>query len=142
MGVTFNQQKSELDTFLGYLQWTREALRQFPYSIVLWINKSIEVKLQKNAPDLVLGEEHPHVATSLNNLAALYQSQGKYEQAEPLYIQALDMQRRVLGEEHPHTNRVHDNFIDFLQEVIKANRVEELSDDSLTQSLLAEIRKG
>src|SRR3954451_11488684 len=31
-----------------------------------------------------LGPEHPHVATSLNNLAALYDSQGQYAQAEPL----------------------------------------------------------
>ncbi|MBE9216352.1 tetratricopeptide repeat protein [Plectonema cf. radiosum LEGE 06105] len=36
-----------------------------------------------------LGENHPHVATSLNNLAQLYRSQGKYEAAEPLYIQAF-----------------------------------------------------
>jgi hypothetical protein len=33
----------------------------------------------------LLGEDHPHVATSLNNLAGLYDSQGRYDQAEPLY---------------------------------------------------------
>jgi hypothetical protein len=27
----------------------------------------------------LLGEEHPAVATSLNNLAGLYESQGRYE---------------------------------------------------------------
>ena len=32
-----------------------------------------------------LGKDHPDVATSLNNLAALYRTQGKYEEAEPLY---------------------------------------------------------
>ncbi|WP_146034064.1 tetratricopeptide repeat protein, partial [Nostoc cycadae] len=37
----------------------------------------------------VLGEEHPSVANSLNNLALLYNSQGRYSEAEPLYIQAL-----------------------------------------------------
>jgi len=37
----------------------------------------------------VLGDNHPNVATSLNNLAALYESQGRYSQAEPLYRQAL-----------------------------------------------------
>jgi CHAT domain-containing protein len=37
----------------------------------------------------VLGERHPLYARSLNNLAALYQAQGEYAQAEPLYHQAL-----------------------------------------------------
>jgi hypothetical protein len=35
-----------------------------------------------------LGERHPLVATSLNNLALLYHNQGRYEAAEPLYQQA------------------------------------------------------
>ena len=49
----------------------------------------------------LLGENHPHVATSLNNLAALYDSQGRYEAAEPLYLQALQLTRSLLGESHP-----------------------------------------
>ena len=32
-----------------------------------------------------LGPEHPDVAQSLNNLAELYRSQGRYADAEPLY---------------------------------------------------------
>jgi tetratricopeptide (TPR) repeat protein len=31
----------------------------------------------------------------------LYSSQGRYEQAEPLYQQALEMWKRLLGDEHP-----------------------------------------
>ncbi|NJR16943.1 MAG: tetratricopeptide repeat protein [Calothrix sp. CSU_2_0] len=49
-----------------------------------------------------LGENHPDVATSLNNLAALYNSQGRYEAAEPLLIQALELKKQLLGENHPH----------------------------------------
>ncbi len=49
----------------------------------------------------LLGEQHPDVATSLNNLAELYRSQGRYEEAEPLYIQALELRRTLLGEQHP-----------------------------------------
>ncbi|MEH2314700.1 MAG: tetratricopeptide repeat protein, partial [Nostoc sp.] len=47
------------------------------------------------------GDEHPDVASSLNNLAFLYNSQGKYSDAEPLYIEALAMRKRLLGDEHP-----------------------------------------
>ena len=36
-----------------------------------------------------LGNDHPHVATSLNNLALLYESQRKYLEAENLAQQAL-----------------------------------------------------
>jgi tetratricopeptide (TPR) repeat protein len=49
-----------------------------------------------------LGEDHRHVAISLNNLAELYHSQGKYEEAEPLFRLALEMYKRMLGKEHPH----------------------------------------
>jgi tetratricopeptide (TPR) repeat protein len=35
------------------------------------------------------GEHHPTTAISLNNLASLYQLQGKYIEAEPLFTQAL-----------------------------------------------------
>jgi tetratricopeptide (TPR) repeat protein len=48
-----------------------------------------------------LGERHPDVATSLNNLAGLYRAQGRYDEAEPLYRQALELSRELLGERHP-----------------------------------------
>ncbi|MBD0344839.1 MAG: tetratricopeptide repeat protein, partial [Coleofasciculus sp. Co-bin14] len=51
----------------------------------------------------LLGEEHPDVARSLNNLAVLYYSQGHYDQAEPLYVQAVAVSDRVLGVNHPDT---------------------------------------
>jgi len=35
------------------------------------------------------GPEHPDVGESLNNLAALYYTQGQYAEAEPLYQRAL-----------------------------------------------------
>jgi tetratricopeptide (TPR) repeat protein len=41
------------------------------------------------------------VATSLNNLAALYDSQGRYPEAEPLYLEALDLRKLLLGDNHP-----------------------------------------
>ncbi|MGD1909623.1 MAG: tetratricopeptide repeat protein [Rivularia sp. (in: cyanobacteria)] len=50
-----------------------------------------------------LGENHPHTATSLNNLAYLYKNQGRYEEAEALYIQALELTKQLQGVNHPDT---------------------------------------
>ncbi|WP_334973832.1 FxSxx-COOH system tetratricopeptide repeat protein [Nostoc sp.] len=48
-----------------------------------------------------LGDEHPNVATSLNNLANLYRYQGRYSKAEPLLQQSLALWQRLLGFNHP-----------------------------------------
>ncbi|MBO1346461.1 MAG: tetratricopeptide repeat protein [Hormoscilla sp. GUM202] len=37
------------------------------------------------------------MATSFNNLAELYRSQGRYAEAEPLYKKALEMFKQLLG---------------------------------------------
>ena len=50
-----------------------------------------------------LGPDHPDTAQSLNNLAALYDSQGQYVQAEPLYRRALAVREKSLGPDHPDT---------------------------------------
>ncbi|WP_157199044.1 tetratricopeptide repeat protein, partial [Methanolacinia paynteri] len=47
------------------------------------------------------GEEHPDYATSLNNLAGVYNSMGNYSAAEPLLRQSMEIRRKTLGEEHP-----------------------------------------
>jgi tetratricopeptide (TPR) repeat protein len=48
-----------------------------------------------------LGREHPDVAKSLSNLALLYQSRGRYADAEPLYQRSLAILEKALGREHP-----------------------------------------
>jgi tetratricopeptide (TPR) repeat protein len=58
----------------------------------------------------LLGENHPSVAISLNNLAKLYDSQRKYEEAEPLYLQALAIAEQALGENHPTTVKIRENL--------------------------------
>jgi tetratricopeptide (TPR) repeat protein len=203
-----SEERTELDIFFGYLQWTREGLREFPYSIVLWITSTVEGMLRKKAPDFwswrkgifrfvapsgifipreelfpilqsfteintdndsplisledlleliqqieaTKGEKEPRLAslyaslgglyrnrlargqfedyrkewelaieyyqkainlqrdfhlkfelaTSMNSLANLYYSQGRYELAEPLYAEALALSKDLLGARHPH----------------------------------------
>ncbi|WP_218080811.1 tetratricopeptide repeat-containing protein [Anthocerotibacter panamensis] len=193
-------ERSEEEKFFGYLQWTREGLREFPFPIVLWVTNSLVTALSRRAPDfwgwrngvfkfipeprvqvqgtdgienpvmietltaqstelnlpleylqqlvnqqdkqgeqsttlyatlgrayslraesgksksyrediekaqeyfqkaIALDEESSTLAANLNNLANLYSSQGRYDEAEPLYVQALALYRKLLGEEHP-----------------------------------------
>ena len=42
-----------------------------------------------------LGPDHPHVATSLNNLAELYRAHGKHAEAEPLYKRSLAIREKA-----------------------------------------------
>ncbi|MFN6566954.1 tetratricopeptide repeat protein [Dendronalium sp. ChiSLP03b] len=207
--LKLGEERSEQEVFFGYLQWTREGLREFPFAIVLWVTNQILVNLIKKAPDFwswrngvfrfisrkkntISGKElesirfafsdnelsgfdddNPYLlpiedlqrfiqdaeqrgvkdatlatlyfslgeiyrkrlergefqdykkeqelgieylskavelqkelglekdlATSLTKLALLYNSQGKYSEAEPLCIQALALRRKLLGEEH------------------------------------------
>jgi tetratricopeptide (TPR) repeat protein len=44
-------EQSELDAFFGYLQWTREGLREFRYPIVLWVSLRILQEMGRRAPD-------------------------------------------------------------------------------------------
>ena len=48
-----------------------------------------------------LGKDHPTVAIRYNNLADLLQTQGKYDQAEPLYRRAIEIGEKALGKDHP-----------------------------------------
>jgi tetratricopeptide (TPR) repeat protein len=200
---SFNQNES-LKKFFGYLQWTREALRELKMPIILWIPSRIYDQIPKQAPDfwswrngvfhfqpelslvqgnfsinqslgnikdnqegsvfspeqleaslaeaiqqwgadssktevlysqlgtlyaervesakstdkqkeLTLAQEYlkqaivlqtkfqklEALATSLNNLAVLYDNQGKYSEAEPLYLDALEMRKRLFTGDHP-----------------------------------------
>ena len=200
---SFNQDEL-LKKFFGYLQWTREALRELKMPIILWIPSRIYAQIAKQAPDfwswrngvfhfqpepslvtnellvsqnfeaigndqsssvfspeqleaslaeainqwgensskletlysqlgnlyaervksgksadreweLALAQEYLNqaivlqtqfqqqdaLATSLNNLAVLYYSQGWYNDAKPLFLQSLDIRKHQLGDYHP-----------------------------------------
>ena len=194
-----------IEKFLGYLQWTREALRELALPIVLWLPSQVWPELPKKAPDFwswrdgvflfavvaqeaatsseirpdrleslpsdsadpvglsiadleaslaaaeaelgptslavadllrQLGDRYAdryesgrgpgeaipaedyfqraiaiydtqepsdNLALSLNNLAGLYRSQGRYEAAEPLYRRSLEIDEKVYGPDHPST---------------------------------------
>lgn len=64
----------------------------------------------------LLGDNHPDVAISLNNLAALYRYRGRYRKAKPLFEQALKICERTLGVSHPTTMTIRANYASFLRE--------------------------
>jgi len=205
--LQLGEEKSEQDAFFGYLQWTREALPEFRFPIVLWVTTQLLTQMERKAPDFwgwrkgvfrfksrqmaavkssqlesfqpILAElglandddillpladlqaliaqteqkqpDDPLLATlydqmgrlyagraergeaidyqqeqetaigyfrkaidlqvaidqeenlvsSLAWLGYLYESQGRYEEAEPLFLQALELGRSLLGENHP-----------------------------------------
>ena len=61
------------------------------------------------------------MATSLNNLAELYQAQGKYAEAEPLYQRALAICEQQLGASHPTTRIVRQNYTSLLHDFSPRN---------------------
>jgi hypothetical protein len=51
----------------------------------------------------LLRVEHPDTLTSMNNLASVLNSQGKYKEAEEIHRQELALCEIVLGKEHSST---------------------------------------
>ena len=47
----------------------------------------------------LLGAEHPDTLTSMVNLAAAYRNQGRWNEAENLEVQVIDMTKMLLGAE-------------------------------------------
>lgn len=54
--------------------------------------------------------DHPDTATSLNNLAGLYESTGRYKEAELLYVRAVAIEEDKLGIDHPNTQIFRKNL--------------------------------
>ncbi|NEO66754.1 MAG: tetratricopeptide repeat protein [Moorea sp. SIO4G2] len=54
--------------------------------------------------------EHPDVAQSLKNLEYLYYYQGRYWEADPVFVQALEIFERKLESNHPKTITCRENL--------------------------------
>ena len=51
----------------------------------------------------VLGEEHPSTLTSMNNLACMWNGQGRNEEAIRLMSECVQLSTQILGASHPFT---------------------------------------
>jgi tetratricopeptide (TPR) repeat protein len=64
------------------------------------------------------------VATSLNNLALVYQAQGRYADAEPLYERALAIKEEALGPDHPEVAVTCENMAELYRQIGKEGKAE------------------
>lgn len=55
---------------------------------------------------MALEREHPDMLTSMANLALTFWNQGRWQEAEELFVQVMELRKRVLGTQHP------DNLLD------------------------------
>ena len=86
----------------------------------------------------MLGKEHPSTLTSMNNLALVLSSQGKYEKAEEMHRQALALEGRMLGKEHPDTLGSMNNLTEMLSRQDKYEKIEEMHEQALTKKKIIE----
>ena len=49
-------------------------------------------------PPRLVAPQHPSAST---NLASTYRSQGRWKEAEELFVQVMETRKRALGQEHP-----------------------------------------
>mmetsp|Transcript_3312 Transcript_3312/g.5090 ORF Transcript_3312/g.5090 Transcript_3312/m.5090 type:complete len:102 (-) Transcript_3312:93-398(-) len=81
-----------------------------------------------------LGDDHPNTLTSMNDLALLYQDQGKYNAAEPLYVECLEKRKATLGDDHPNTLTSMNDLALLYQDQGKYNAAEPLYVECLEKS--------
>jgi tetratricopeptide (TPR) repeat protein len=77
-------------------------------------------------PDGQLNPDHPDVALSLNNLALVYHTQGRYAEAEPLFKQALMIGEKTLGLDHPTFVTFLNNYEGLLRQTSRQAEAEQL----------------
>ncbi len=63
---------------------------------------------------------------SLNNPALLYQAQGHYAKAEPLYQRSLAIWEKAVGPEHPHVAASLENCAALLRQTARADEAERM----------------
>jgi len=78
-----------------------------------------------------LGEKHPYVANSLNNLALVLEKQGNYSEAEQLNRESLAMMKELLGDKHPGVAASMNNLATVLEKQGNYSEAEQLNRESL-----------
>ncbi len=94
-----------------YVDAASEAYQQGNYAEA---EKQLSAALQEAEK---FGPEDPRLSATLNNLAWLYDDQGKYAEAEPLYKRSLAILEKALGQEHSNVATTLENYAGLLREM-------------------------
>jgi Tetratricopeptide repeat len=78
---------------------------------------------------MVLTAEHPDTLRSMANLAATYRQQGRWNEAEKLQVNVMEMSQRLFGAEHPDTLRSMSNLAATYSQQGRWNDAETLNND-------------
>ena len=86
----------------------KQAMLLSPFGPIIWLSGCFLVDRSNHGRALAIwraahGEEHPKVGVSHNNMAMVYRSQGKYDEAEALYRRELKGKEEAYGPAHPET---------------------------------------
>ena len=112
------------------------------HSLATGVPPSRQVRRGRAALQTIPGDQgdcpRPRITTwwrpLLENLAVLYDDQGKHDDAERLYKRALAIQERTLGEYHPHTAHTVINLGTLYAEQGKYAEAQELYKRALTSN--------
>ncbi len=105
---TDESEQTQLDRFFGYLQWTREGLREFQYPIVLWVTHRILKEMSRRSPDfwgwrkavLRFVEETPTVTQSFHS------TESKIKNEELPSVEELQTQIQRLESKSPESTEL------------------------------------
>ena len=70
------------------------------------------------------------------------ESQGRYDEAEPLFARAVEILLQTLGQNHPNTQAGMNNFVGCVQQAIVTGQGDLLSAHPLTQLVLGQLRES
>ena len=105
----------------------------------IYLKKSITKKNKSTnkleTAEKKLDKDPLNVPINLNKLAGLFEAQGKYAEAEPLYIRSLEINEKSLGKDHPNVATTLNNLANLYNTQGKYEEAEPLYKRSL------EIRK-
>jgi Tetratricopeptide repeat len=110
---------------LQSLASTSFAKRDYKRAIEL-LKQSLALK------EKALGGDHSDVATTLHNLANVYQKAGKFQDAEPLYLRAISIRESKLGTTNP-------DYIQVLKDYACLNKSE--TNDKATEQTKSMLMK-
>jgi len=83
----------------------------------------------------ILGNDHPRVASHLNNLAIVAQNMGDLKQSENLYREAIASEESAFGDQHPETAAAQGNYALLLEREGRLTEAEPLLRNALDVAL-------